>query len=1112
MYVSRRYVSPTWVAILAVLSLPLYAAEAETGLRFHWSFDTLDENGQARNLAADADALPVAKWSADGGLRESGALVCGEGLRSVKARFPNLRWTNATIELTFKPTAPVGRYSVLFSYGRSTWGRGVFDLYFDGKGHVGALFLLLSDDGKTTLKRVELLSKQRTFEVGRWYCLRVTMERGGMMKLYLDGQLEQGITGGVCFADFAEETPPAYPMVQLGSRVWRGKAEVPFTGLIDEVRIWDRVVSPFESQPTSVGPESGSGGESIVVSKYVDRPPTIDGKLDDLCWATAERTRRFKVLSSISTEVTGLELEAEDRFVQNAATVQICHDDDALYVAYRAHAPEDTPAKAKITRHDDEVWTDDRVELFLDPMQQMGYSQVLVNAIGTVADLERRPGSGAADANWESNARVGVQRVGAGYIVEMAIPFASLGDNPRTAGTAWGVNFTRGGASGGGLSTWAPEFGRCFGTPERFGTLIFESLRAYHERTLKELQDRLSQLPADASPELTASARDMLASLDARIARDGAKRSGWSAIRNLSIEVDSTLRQIVMKDRTYLLWQKDIWGPVSPDERIALEVHELTDVNVFSGRNTRAAAGFLVSNLSAKSLMGRLTLLKPTKDDPLAEGVALLEADRVQFRRGMYIELSNGVMTPDALPALLPCNLVEVPARTTVLLWTEIDTRDLSAGRYTRKVEFFPSYSDFPKTSFDLNLEVASVDLSVPRVKQFTYSVPNAQRCRAVSEDLVRHGITMVHSMPSLRLPGRGIHGWPKLDADGNLVSVDQSHSLLDSQIANMEAAGLPKERMDILIYLDFCRSYNRDLPYIDGDKDGRLSCGTEAWKRGFANSLKSFRDHLFEKGFTYDQIVFYVCDEPHGDPADPESTTAKAIGGSRYVKEVDPRFRTMTNPGLDGEKGKHLGAYLKEFDVIMAYRPNLNGNPALIEPLRESGREMWTYHILLKQTGPAAYRNGSWLSARDGFAGVCAFWAYDRSSGGPFYSYDHHPGSPRMVADYAVVYANFVWEGHADQPMTTIIPSRRWEASYQGNQDYRAVVICRELIGKLKAAGRDASVFQAVVEEAIAAAVNQSGAAMDASRERLIRAAVKMQESLDERPTNAARASEDRQ
>ena len=568
-----------------------------------------------------------------------------------------------------------------------------------------------------------------------------------------------------------------------------------------------------------------------------------------------------------------------------------------------------------------------------------------------------------------------------------------------------------------------------------------------------------------------------------------------------------------MKGRSYLLWQKDIWGPVSPDERIALDVHELTDVNVFSAQNTRAATGFLVSNLSAKPLMGRLTLLKASEDDPLAEGVTLLEADRIQFRRGMYIELPDSVMTPDALPALLPYDLVEVPARTTVLLWTEIDTRNLSAGRYTRKVEFFPSYSDFPKTSFDLNLEVAPVDLSAPRVKQFTYFVPNAQVSRALSEDLVRHGITMVHAMPSLRLPGLGFHGWPKLDADGNIVSVDQLHSLRDSQIANMEAAGLPKERMDILIHLDFSHSYKRDLPLSNlyADKEGHLVYGTEAWKRGFANSLKSFRDHLFEKGFTYDQIVFYISDEPHGDPADPESTTAWAIKGSRHVKEVDPRFRTMANPGLSDGKEKYLDAYLKEFDVLEPYRPDLGGDPALIERLQESGLEIWTYIILVKQDGPRAYRNQSWLSARDGFTGVCAFWAYDRSAGDPFYSYDHHPGSPRMIADYAVVYANFVWEGHAARA-TTIIPSRRWEASYQGNQDYRAVVICRELIGKLKAAGRDASMFQAVVEEAIAAAVNQSGAAMDASRERLIRAAVEMQKSLDGRPTNSAHATEDRQ
>ena len=1076
-----------WLGALLIAVCFPRSSGAAGGLRFHWDFNEIDQKSDAPNRALRVAALRVAKWSENGGIAGSGGLVCGQGLCTIKARFPNLRYRAATLELAFKPTAPVTEYGVLFSYARSSWGRGVFDLFLDGKGHVGASFLVRSEDCKTTLKNVQLLSEPHVFRVGKWHMLRLTMEQGGTMKLYLDGRLEGAVDDAPCFADFEEKRPRDYPVVQVGSRVWRGGPEQPFGGLIDEVRVWDHVADPESNGHQPVAPAPGTPQDTVIVSKRVAAPPRIDGELDDACWRGAERTRPFTVLGTLSPTVTGLWLAGEEKFVRNAASAQICHDDENLYVACRAGAPADVPARAAVTKHDGSVWSEDCVELFIDPMRRLGYCQIVVNAIGTVADLESPPGTGSEDFRWESKAQVRTRESGTGFVVEMAVPFSSLGEVRRDAGVAWGVNFTREGASGGGLSTWAPV-GRTFGSPERFGLLVFESRKAYHERELDRLRKRLARLPKETLPELAASAERLLESLARDIGRDGEDPSAWTTIARLTAEAEAVVNRIAMRGRTYVLWRKDIWGRISPGEKPDAQVQELTALDVFSARNTRAATGFLITNVSARPLMGRLVAKAPSPEATLPDGTVLLPGDHLRFRRGLYIELSNGTKIPDALPLLSALNLVEVAPGTTVLVWVDIETRGLPAGKYWREIEFSPSYSGFVKTSFALALEVAPVDLSAPRVGQFAYHIPGTQRFRALARDLAEHGVTMVYFMPGAN-SGR-LHGYPKLDADGSILSMDHSH--LDLLIANMVRAGVPVERQDIVIGLGFNTNWYRDLIY---DNEGQLEYGTEAWKRGFANSLKAIRDHLFEKGFSYDQMVFYVYDEPHGDPADPKSSTAKAIEGSRYVKHVDPKFRTMTNPGLDKGDERFLDAYIREFDILMPYRPHLAKCPELIAELRNSGVEVWTYHILHKPNSPSGiYRNMAWQAARDGFAGVCAFWRYESGAGDLLNSYDHAPGSPHRTADYNVVYADWgpLWEGQLDRDIA-VIPSRRWEGSYQGNQDYRAILICREVVAELKAAGKDVSEFETAVQQAIARAAGGSGAGMDAAREKLIRLALQM-------------------
>ena len=533
-----------------------------------------------------------------------------------------------------------------------------------------------------------------------------------------------------------------------------------------------------------------------------------------------------------------------------------------------------------------------------------------------------------------------------------------------------------------------------------------------------------------------------------------------------------------MAGRTCILWQDDIWASHTPDERVKSDVKELAEIKLLAGQNTFAQTGFMLSNLSQKPLLGRLLAEDPSDGAPLSQGAKLLGRERIELRRAVYVEMTGGGMTPDALAELPTCGLVEAPARTTSLIWMKIDTHGLEPGQYERRMKFYPSYSGFKPSYFNISLEVAPVDLSKPYVKEFAYlNLGKGVLLPEVVENLARYGVNQIEFIPGQ------LDAFPEFDAEGNILSMN--FDALDKSITLFVAAGVPKERVGVVFYLIMSDPYYRSLP----SKKSRLTYGTEAWKKGFAGWLKATRDHLFAKGYSYNDFCFYMVDEACGAPDDPNSTTHFALEAVKHIKDVDPKLRVMNNPSMQGEEAKNLSVYLKTHDILEPYRPFLQAKPEIIKELAQSGREIWTYHILSKDMAPAVYRNLLWQSARDGFSGCTSFWAYLDRTSDPFDPYDGRSYRPTMTADYAVIYE--------DVDAKKIMPSRRLEAWYQGQQDYRAVALCRDLAAKLQAAGKDATGYQTLIRDAIAAAVDQSNGEMDAAREKLIRAAAEMQAEL---------------
>ncbi|HZH90591.1 MAG TPA: DUF5916 domain-containing protein [Pyrinomonadaceae bacterium] len=146
----------------------------------------------------------------------------------------------------------------------------------------------------------------------------------------------------------------------------------------------------------------------------VDRPPVVDGKLDDEIWRQAAVLKDF------------YQINPGDNIAPSLATeVYMAYDARTLYIAFHAH---DDPGKVRATvaKRDDVLANEDSVRVLLDTFNDRRKAYVLVfNPLGIQQDGIRTEGQGvdfSFDLVMESKGAL----TSDGYVVEAAIPFKSL--------------------------------------------------------------------------------------------------------------------------------------------------------------------------------------------------------------------------------------------------------------------------------------------------------------------------------------------------------------------------------------------------------------------------------------------------------------------------------------------------------------------------------------------------------------------------------------------------------------------------------------------------------------------------------------------------------------
>ena len=173
---------------------------------------------------------------------------------------------------------------------------------------------------------------------------------------------------------------------------------------------------PEKSRPVSVG--------------RFEKPPVIDGKLDEDVWKTAAVLKDFYQTNPGDNTAPSYPTEA-----------LLGYDSHTLYIGFRCT---DDPAKVRATlaKRDTVLGTDDTVRILLDTFNDKRRAYVLVfNPFGVQQDGVRSEGSGvdfSVDIVMESKGVI----TSDGYTVEVAVPFKSL---RYTAGKGkqWGVHVFR---------------------------------------------------------------------------------------------------------------------------------------------------------------------------------------------------------------------------------------------------------------------------------------------------------------------------------------------------------------------------------------------------------------------------------------------------------------------------------------------------------------------------------------------------------------------------------------------------------------------------------------------------------------------------------------------
>ncbi len=451
-------------------------------------------------------------------------------------------------------------------------------------------------------------------------------------------------------------------------------------------------------------------------------------------------------------------------------------------------------------------------------------------------------------------------------------------------------------------------------------------------------------------------------------------------------------------------------GEFKPGER-----HRICLNNLYINEVDQGA--FVVASGNDQPMRLRTIVEKPKRRDGLPFGGA------ITLREVIPVGSVNGERVPDALPKLNPAGVFTLPEHRAEKIWLSVDAHNARPGNYLGAVLLIPLHNN--QDTIRLSLELNIPDLKMPA--QFPLSlctwdyVPNQwfpDNTDAVLNDMTSHGVNVFP---------RGSVPHAKASANGDLTF---DWSLLDTELGRLKGRGT------ILFQLS--------RPPIDFPDHW-----TEAKKRKTEIAyLKSFRDHLKEKGWGYNDFAFYPIDEPGLRLG---KNVPILLNAEKLFREADPKMHIYTDPvaGLAWQDFESIEPNLDIWCPNMRLVAGLLSDSPIMERILKSDGPVWSYECIgfVKTLSPLRYnRANAWRADYFGLDGI-GFWTHSRTS------IDRWFANKKKGEEYALVY-----------PGETPVPSARWEAVRDGLEDVAALHMLRRQIEESRRRGeQDDLVRQAV-------------------------------------------------
>ncbi|WP_412062110.1 DUF5916 domain-containing protein [Rubrivirga sp. IMCC45206] len=214
----------------------------------------------------------------------------------------------------------------------------------------------------------------------------------------------------------------------------------------------------------SAGPTALRVPPTLQTVPLADAPaPRIDGVPDEAVWATAPRATGFVQRTPAPGDPATERTEAA-----------VLYGDDALYVAFWCYVRDPSTLVARLARRDQFVGSD-RVAVAFDSYNDDRTAFYFGVTAGNVEQDILMFNDGDEDTSWDAvwegkSARF-ESAEGAGYTVEMRIPFSQLRYTTGAGPEVWGIQFQRRMPTTGEDVFWAPILPDANGFVSRFGRL-----------------------------------------------------------------------------------------------------------------------------------------------------------------------------------------------------------------------------------------------------------------------------------------------------------------------------------------------------------------------------------------------------------------------------------------------------------------------------------------------------------------------------------------------------------------------------------------------------------------------------------------------------------------